>query len=298
MEPGLRGPSRTALMAAAGRALHRDGPPPRILDDWLAADLAGEEGRTILDGMRANVTPARLHAFQAWSASRSRFVEDFAGNAVAHGIDQYVILGAGLDSFAYRHPDLIQRLTIFEVDHPLSQAWKRHRLGELHISVPRNVVFAAVDFETNSLRDGLQAAGFAFGKPAVVSWIGVTMYLAHDAIAATLDTVAGCAPGTRIVLSIDQPREVLDDDGRALLADVSGTAARLGEPFISLFRREEMEGLLRKHGFDSVGHFGAPDANLRYFGSTAIGIPDVQRLVTAVVGSAGTSATRSCPSSR
>jgi methyltransferase (TIGR00027 family) len=270
-------------MAAMGRVLHRDGPPPRILDDWLAADLAGEEGRTILDGMRANVTPARLHAFQAWTASRARFVEDFVLSAVADDIDQYVILGAGIDSFAYRYPDLVERLTIFEVDHPLSQAWKRHRLQELHISVPRNVVFAAVDFERQSLQDGLHAGDFAFERPAVVSWIGVTMYLAHDAIVATLDTVAGCAPGTRIVLSIDQPPEVLDDDGRALLADVSGTAARMGEPFISLFRRDEMEQLLREHGFGSVGHFGAPDATLRYFGGTAMGIPDVQRLVTAVV---------------
>jgi len=287
MESGLQGPSRTALMAAMGRALHRDGPPPHILDDWLAAGLAGEEGHTILDGMRANVSAARLHAFHSWTASRSRFVEDFVLNAVADGIEQYVILGAGIDSFAYRYPDLIERLTIFEVDHPLSQAWKRHRLEELDISVPRNVVFAAVDFETQSLEDGLHAGGFAFERPAVVSWIGVTMYLAHNAIVATLDTVAGCAPGTRLVLSIDQPPEVLDDDGRALLADVRGTVARMGKPFISLFRRDEMERLLLEHGFDSVGHFGAPDATLRYFGGTGMGMPDVQRLVTAVVSFGG-----------
>jgi O-methyltransferase involved in polyketide biosynthesis len=113
------------------------------------------------------------------------------------------------------------------------------------------------------------------------------MYLAHDAIMATLDTVAGCAPGTRIVLSIDQPAEVLDDDSRALLADVSGTAARLGEPFLSLFRREEMERLLLDHGFDNVGHFGAPDAILRYFRGAGTGMPDVQRLITAAVSFAG-----------
>jgi O-methyltransferase involved in polyketide biosynthesis len=113
------------------------------------------------------------------------------------------------------------------------------------------------------------------------------MYLLHDAIVATLDTVAGCAPGTRLVLSIDQPPEVLDDDGRALLADVRDTAARIGEPFNSLFRRDEMEPLLLEHGFDSLGHVGAPDATLRDFGGTGMGMPDVQRLVTAVVGFAG-----------
>jgi methyltransferase (TIGR00027 family) len=263
--------------------LHRDGPPPRVLDDWLAEDLAGDEGRTIIDGMRASVTPARLHAFQAWTASRSRFVEDFVLSAVADGIDQYVLLGAGIDSFAHRYPDLVERLTIFEVDHPLSQAWKRQRLEELGISVPHNVVYAAADFETQSLQDCLYAVGFDFERPAVVSWIGVTMYLAHDAIVGTLNSVAQCAPGTRLVLSIDQPPEVLDDDGRELLADVRGAAARMGERFISLFMRDEMGGLLLEQGFDRVGHFGAPDATRRYFGDTEMGMPDVQRLVTAVV---------------
>jgi O-methyltransferase involved in polyketide biosynthesis len=97
---GLRGPSGTALMAAMGRALHRDGPPPHVLDDWMAADLAGEEGRAILDGTLANAPPDRMHAFQAWTAVRSRFVEDFVESAAAAGTTQYVVLGAGLDSFA------------------------------------------------------------------------------------------------------------------------------------------------------------------------------------------------------
>jgi methyltransferase (TIGR00027 family) len=283
MDAGLRGPSRTALMAAMGRALHRDGPPPHILDDWMAADLAGEEGRAILDNMRANVTPDRLHAFQAWTAVRSRFVEDFVDSAVAAGVSQYVVLGAGIDSFAYRRADLIECLTIFEVDHPLSQAWKRNRLDELNFTLPRNVVFAAVDFETQSLGAALRASGFGFDKRAVVSLIGVTMYLASEAIHATLDTVASCAQGTRLVLTYDQPPDVLDKRGRALLADVSGTAARYGEPFVSLFRRNEMERLLVEHGFDSVTHFGAKDAVQRYFGGTDVGMPDVQRLVTALV---------------
>jgi methyltransferase (TIGR00027 family) len=283
MEMGLRGPSRTALMAAMGRALHRDGPPPHVHDDWMAADLAGEEGRAILDNMRANVTPDRLHAFQAWTAMRSRFVEDFVESAVAAGVSQYVVLGAGIDSFAYRHADRLERLTIFEVDHPLSQAWKRRRLDQLHIALPHNVVFAAVDFETQSLGDALQASGFALDQPAVVSWIGVTMYLAREAIDATLDTVASWGPGTRIVLTYDQPADVLDEKGRALLADVSGTAAKYGEPFVSLFRRDEIERLLVEHGLESVTHFGSEEAVHRYFGGTDVGLPDVQRLVTAVV---------------
>jgi methyltransferase (TIGR00027 family) len=283
VDAGLRGPSRTALMAAMARALHRDGLPPHVLDDWMAADLAGDEGRAILDGMLANAPPDRMHAFQVWSAVRCRFVEDFVESAVAAGISQYVMLGAGLDSFAYRHADLLERLTVFEVDHPFSQAWKRRRLDELGIMLPSNVVFAAVDFETQSLSDALVASGFAPDKPAVISWIGVTMYLAHESIVATLDTIARWAPRTRAVLSYDQPPDVLDEKGRGLLAEVSGTAAKYGEPFISLFRRDEIEQLLVGHGFDSVVHFGAEEAEVRYFGGKDVGVPDVQRLVTAVV---------------
>jgi methyltransferase (TIGR00027 family) len=270
-------------MAAMGRALHRDDPPPHIVDDWLAADLAGENGRAILDNMRANVTPDRLRAFQRWTAVRTRFVEDCVDSAVTAGVSQYVVLGAGLDSFAYRRADLLERLTIFEVDHPLSQAWKRRRLDELHIPLPHNVVFVAVDFEAHPILDALTASGFASDRAAVVSWIGVTMYLARAAIDATLDSVASCAPGTRIVLTYDQPPDVLDDEDRALLADVSGTAAKFGEPFVSLFRQEEMEGVLVNHGFGSVTHFGADQAVRRYFGGTDVGLPNVQRLITAVV---------------
>ena len=249
----------------------------------MAASLAGQEGRSILDNMLANAPPDRMRAFQAWTAARSRFVEDFVESAVAAGISQYVILGAGLDSFAYRHPGLLERLTIFEVDHPLSQAWKRRRLGELHIPLHHNVVFAAVNFETQSLGDVLTAAGFSPDQRAVVSWIGVTMYLARPAIGATLDIVAGWAAGTCVVASYDQPPGVLDERGRALLAEVSGTAAKYGEPFVSLFRRDEMERLLAEHGFGSVAHFGAEDAVRHYFRGADVRIPDVQRLVTAVV---------------
>jgi methyltransferase (TIGR00027 family) len=269
-------------MAAMGRALHREGPPPHILDDWLAADLAGPEGRAIIEGMRARATPDRIQAFQAWTAARSRFVEDFVVSAVEDGIAQYILLGAGLDSFAYRHPELAHRVTIFEVDHPLSQAWKQRRLDELQVSIPHNVVFAAVDFERQALGDGLIAAGVDFGRPVVVSWIGVMMYLARGAIDATLNTIAGCSPGTRLVLSYDQPPDAIDEKGRALLADVSTTAAQLGEPFVSLLRRDEVERLLLEHGFNSVTHFTTGDAERDYFRGADVGMPDVQRLATAL----------------
>ncbi|MHB8489091.1 MAG: class I SAM-dependent methyltransferase [Candidatus Dormibacteria bacterium] len=285
MEEGLRGPSRTALMAAMGRALHRNGSSPHILDDWLASDLAGDEGRVILDNMRATVTADRLAAFQAWTAARSRFVEDFIVDAAASGVRQCVVLGAGLDSFAYRHVDLLERLTVFEVDHPLSQAWKQRLLHELQVELPRNLVFAAIDFEAEALGESLSAFGFEARELAVISWIGVTMYLTHEAINATLSSVSRFAPGTRLVLSFDQPSNVLDPPGRALLADVRRTAATLGEPFISLFTRDEIERLLLSHGFNQVTHFGADDAQGRYFCARDMRMPDVQRLATALVAS-------------
>lgn len=280
---GLRGPSRTALLAAMGRALHRDGPPPHVLDDWLAADLAGADGREIVAGMRARAAPERMRSFAAWTAARSRFVEDFVVRAVDDGISQYILLGAGLDSFAYRRTELVDRLTVFEVDHPHSQAWKRRRLDEVHVSIPPNLVFAPVDFETQALQDGLITAGLDSHRRAVVSWIGVTMYLERAAIDVTLDTIARCAPGTRLVLSYDQPADVLDEQGRALLADVSGAAAELGEPFISLFQCGEIEDMLVDHGFNGVTHFGTPDAVEHYFSGSDVTMPDVQRLATAVV---------------
>jgi methyltransferase (TIGR00027 family) len=162
---------------AVGRALHREEPTPTILDDYLALPLAGEEGPALIERLRAELPAQMLVALSRWACSRARLPEDIVERAVAEGIRQYVILGAGLDSFAYRRADLLDRLRVFEVDHPASQAWKQARLAELGIHHPTNLVFAPVDFETQTLRQGLEAAGFDFGAPAVFSWIGVTMYL-------------------------------------------------------------------------------------------------------------------------
>lgn len=270
-------------MTAMGRALHREGPPPHVLDDRLAADLAGEDGRAILDEMRRTFSPEYLLAFQSWIAVRARFVEDLVHRAASGGVHQYVILGAGLDSFAYRHPQLSHVLRVFEVDHPLSQVWKQQRLEELHVPLPDNVTFVAVDFERQSLREALEAAGFSFNQPAIVSWIGVSMYLVRDAIEATLNVVATGRPGTQLVLSYNPPPEVLSDSGRALLGAVSGTAASLGEPWISLFRQEEIDQILEQHGFGNITHFGAADAAREYFGGKDRGMPGIQSLAVAIL---------------
>lgn len=184
-----RSPSRTALLTAAGRALHREEPPPWVLDDELAMPLAGGEGLALIEQLRSGLTGDAMLSFNRWIAVRARLPEDIVEQAMADGVGQYVILGAGLDSFAYRRRDLLGRLRVFEVDHPSSQAWKRQRLEDLSIAIPATLVFTPVDFESQTLREGLEASGFDFAALAVFSWIGVTMYLTLDAIRATLATL-------------------------------------------------------------------------------------------------------------
>jgi methyltransferase (TIGR00027 family) len=256
MPQSLGGPSRTAILTAAARAMHRDEPPPWVLDDTLALTLAGSEGAALRGRLRAELSPGQLLGFTRWVCVRSRLPEDVLERAVGDGVRQYVILGAGLDSFAYRRHDLVRRVRVFEVDHPETQSWKRARLEELGIEVPPQLVFAPVDFERQTLREGLAAAGFDFGAPAVFSWLGVTMYLTLEAIEATLRTVAACRRGTRIVLTYDLPPDTLGQMGQATRAFLDRIVTEMGEPFVSVFEPEAAEALVRRLGFDQVRHFG------------------------------------------
>jgi methyltransferase (TIGR00027 family) len=223
-----------------------------------------------------------LVAFSRWVCVRARLPEDIVERAVADGIRQYVILGAGLDSFAYRRPDLLDRLRVFEVDHPASQAWKQARLGELGVAVPANLVFAPVDFETQTLRYGLERAGFDFGALAVFSWIGVTMYLTVGAIEATLATVAECPAGTQLVMTYNVPTPSLDGGALGTRNVLARIAAEMGEPFVSLFEPTEAEQLLRRMGFEDIVDFGPEEAIQTYFaGRDDVQIHGAQRLLVA-----------------
>jgi len=268
----LQGPSRTAVLTAAARALHREEPQPWVMDDYLALDLAGQEGLALLNRLRAEVPRPYLLAFSRWVCVRARFPEDLVERAVAGGVAQYVILGAGLDSFAYRRRDLLDRLRVFEVDHPATQAWKRRRLAELGVELPTSLVFAPIDFERQTLREGLERAGFDFAKLAVFSWMGVTMYLTLDAINATLATMAKCRPGSRVVLTYNQPLDVLTRGDAEITGAMAGLAAKMGEPFISRFRTAEIARLLRQHGFGEFTDFGSDEARAAYFP----GHPDIE----------------------
>ncbi len=275
------------MLTAVARALHREEPRPWVIDDYLALGLAGQEGRALLGQLRAEMPRPYLLAFSRWMCVRARFTEDIVEQAAAGGIGQYVILGAGLDSFGYRRNDLLGRLRVFEVDHPATQSWKRRRLAGLGVEPPARLVFAPVDFERQTLREGLEQAGFDFGELAVFSWVGVTMYLTLDAIHAALATMARCRPGTGVVLTYNQPPAALAGSTAQIAAAFAGLAAEMGEPFISRFLPGQIAQLLHEHGFGQVTDFGPDEARAAYFrGRADIEIAGAQRLVAATVAPA------------
>jgi len=277
-----RAPSKSAVLTAAARALGRDEPPPVVLDDSLAAALAGPEAEAQLRDLLAG---DELRAFVLWNCIRTRYTEDAVERALEERVRQYVILGAGLDSFAYRRDDLLGRgLRVFEVDHPASQAWKRARLARLGVVPPLNLVFAAVDFESESLVDGLARAGFDWQARTIFSWIGVTMYLTIDAIRATLGAVHSSFPGSAIVMTYNQHPLTLDDFSRKVISTMANAIGGMGEPFVSYFTPAEAEALARGQNFVGIEHFSADDARRRYLdGRADVRLTDAQRMLFAKV---------------
>jgi methyltransferase (TIGR00027 family) len=271
-------------MTAVARGLHREEAPPHVLDDPFATAFAGNDGHDLRARLLKALPRDDLLAFSRWVCVRTRWPEDIVEAAMGSGVGQYVILGAGLDSFAYRRRDLLQQLRVFEVDDPDMQAWKRRRLRRMAISVPDRVTFAGIDFERKTLAEGLTTAHFDMQMPAVFSWIGVTMFLTLDAINATLSTIARCAPGTRVVLTYNRRTEALDSEAASISTVIAAIAADVGEPFVSLFEPDEIERLLRDHQFTDIVHFGPDDARRCYFpGRTDVQFPGAQLLVAGTV---------------
>lgn len=284
MTATLRPPSRTAILTAVGRALHREEPPPWVLDDTLALALAGDEGPPLAVRMREELPNHVLLSFTRWVCVRARVPEEIVERGIGGGIRQYVILGAGLDSFAYRRHDLSEEVRVFEVDHPASQAWKRSRLAELGFEQPRNLVFVPVDFEHQTLIEALRGSGFDPDSKAVVSWLGVTMYLTRDAIEMTLRALASLAPGSHVVLTYDVRRDELGDTGKSLRDFLTRFVTEVDEPFVTRFTTEEIVGLLGTLGFREITDIGPREAADRYFpGRADVKFGGGQRLIVATV---------------
>jgi methyltransferase (TIGR00027 family) len=203
---------------------------------------------------------------------RSRYVEDELDQAIMRGVAQYVILGAGLDSFAYRRPDLADVLRVFEVDHPATQAWKRTRLHELNVATPPNLVFVPLDFEKRSLIESLRICGYRCDAAGLFSWLGVTPYLTRDAIFDTLRTVASMAPGTEIIFQYLLPPALLDNESRQINELFMDAGAAGGEPYLTFFEPANLAEQVRKLGFAEVWDLGPEEANARYFANRTDGL--------------------------
>ncbi|MGF6288928.1 class I SAM-dependent methyltransferase [Paraburkholderia youngii] len=257
-------PDTTAARVALWRALHvQADAPPHVLEDEVGLQLLApaEDWRS-----RGDMDPRFTRPFRASIVARARFIEDLVVEQAGRGVDQYVILGAGLDSFAQRRPDIASRLTVFEVDPPGPQTWKRERLSELGYGLPDWLRFVPVDFEAgDSWRQRLVAEGFDESRPAVVVSTGVSMYLTTEANAATLREAAGLARGSTFAMTFLLPLEMADPDVRPGLEMAEKGARASGTPFISFFMPQQMIAMAREAGFDDARHVSAADLTQRYF---------------------------------
>ena len=246
--------SQTALTAAAARAAHLIvDQPPWIFTDTLAMALLADQGPDLVEYHRAHRTHVVLTGARAQVTCRSRYAEDALAAAIGRGVTQYMILGAGLDSFSYRS-DLARMVRVFEVDHPDSQESKRARLSAARIAVPDNVAFVPFDFEQQSLTGALTGYQFDPALPAFVSWLGVTMYLTQPALAGTLAEIGRLAPGTEIVADYLLPADMRDADGSAYVEQVAPVAAEHGEPWLTFLAPAQMSDLLASSGWTPLRH--------------------------------------------
>jgi methyltransferase (TIGR00027 family) len=264
-------PDGTAVRVALWRALHvQVDPPPHVLEDEVGLRLVAPEDDW---RRRPDMDPHFTSLFRASIVARARFIEDLVVQRAGNGVSQYVILGAGLDTFAQRRPDVAAGLRVFEVDQPGPQSWKRQRLIELGFGVPEWLRLVPVDFEAgDAWWQRLVAAGFDAGRPAVVASTGVSMYLTRDAIAATLRQVAALASGSTLAMTFLLPLELADPEVRPGLQMAEKGARASGTPFISFFTPAEILTLARAAGFSDVQHVSAATLTQRYFAGRTDGL--------------------------
>ena len=273
-------PSQTALRVALRRAAHQlYDAKPLVLDDPMAVRIlgkryAGELERTPGRDPKLKERPFSA-ALRAFVVARSRYAEDLLNAAVERGVRQYVLLGAGLDTFGHRNP--YPQVRVFEVDHPATQAWKRELAAEAGLESPASLVYAPVDFERESLAKGLAAAGFDAGSPALFAWLGVTPYLTLAAFRATVGYIGSRAGGSGMVMDYGQPRHALPPLEQLAHDSLASRVARAGEPFRLFFTPGEVAAEMK--GFHAIEDLGSGEINARYFA----GRTDSLRLI----GSAG-----------
>ncbi|MBZ5525937.1 MAG: SAM-dependent methyltransferase [Acidobacteriia bacterium] len=263
-------PSRTALAAAAYRAAHQVLEQGRIFADPLALRILGEDAETV--ARKAEEQPSG-RGLRIFIAARTRFTEDSLAASVERGVRQLVVLGAGLDTFAYRSP-LRARLRIFEVDHPATQEWKRQRLGEAAIPIPDSLTFAPIDFEHQTLAGGLAAAGFDRAQQTFFSWLGVVPYLTEEAVMSTLAFIASLPNGAHVVFDYSDPPALLSGETLVRHEKRAAYVAELGEAWLSHFEADDLRTRLAAFGFSEIEDWGPPQIAARYYPDRMSTIPE------------------------
>jgi len=264
-------PDNTAVRVALWRAIHvLDDPSPHVIEDKIGLRLAAPDpdwrGRPDMD-------PDATRFFRASILARAVFIEDFVEEQVARGVAQYLILGAGLDTFAQRRPEIASKMHVFEIDQPMHQAWKRQRLIELGYGIPEWLRLVPADFGAGEdWWQRIQAAGFDLAQPAVVASAGVSMYLTKDAIATTMRRLARLATGSALLMTFLLPMEFAEPALRANLENSMNGARASGTPIISFFTPEEITALALDAGFREVNHVSAESLARRYFADRKDGL--------------------------
>jgi methyltransferase (TIGR00027 family) len=251
-------PSSTARGAAAYRAVHQTLEGGAIFRDPFAERILDADTRATLDEIAAD--PSR-RGMRLFIVARSRFSEETLAATVTGGARQVVVLGAGLDTFSLRNP--WPSVRVFEVDFPATQAWKRERLRDAGLAIPDTLTFAPVDFERESLAEGLARARFRRDQPAFFQWLGVSMYLTREVVFSALDFIAGI-PGSAVAFDYIEPFENQSPERRANLMARAESAAARGEPWLSFFDPPEIANILREKGLGDIEDLGFADLVKRY----------------------------------
>ncbi|HSY51015.1 MAG TPA: SAM-dependent methyltransferase [Thermoanaerobaculia bacterium] len=256
--------SRTAERVAQRRAAHQVRDRPLVFDDPLALRVIDPEvARALRENPPTRESSLAGPYLRAFFVMRSRFAEDALAAAVAGGVRQYVVLGAGFDTFAYRNP--FPELRVFEVDHPATQAIKRRLLAGGGIDIPSSLTFVSIDFTTTALADALHAAGFDSSAPAFFSWLGVVPYLERPDIDATFSFIAALPVGSAVVFDYAVPPETLSWMGRLIYKRMAKRVAAIGEPWKTFFDPIALMADLRRLGYTSAEDFDGDALNARYF---------------------------------
>ncbi len=282
-------PSRTARRAAMLRAAHQLFDQPRVLDDPLAVRIVGLAGERKLRDKPKRYENVFDRPLRAVLVARSRFCEDALAEAVGRGVRQFVILGAGLDTFAYRSP-LAAKLKVFEVDYPATQEWKRGRLAEAGIAIPPNLTFAPIDFTRETLAEALKRAGVDLAEPVFFSWLGVIYYLTRETVLSTLGFIASAmAAGSEIVFDYSDTPRSRPLPFQVVFALLSWRVAALGEPWKCFFAPAEIGRELERLGFSGIEDVDGNEMNRRYFSGRSDGLKTggLVHLVKARVGRNG-----------